>query len=535
MKEFNTTGLCNPRHHYMVDITDRLKIIATMIDDGEYFTINRARQYGKTTTLSALSSFLEQKYLILSLDFQDLEDGSFADGGVFSQTISRIIIDAFEFEGLAIPPDIRTRFKEIIDRPSTEVKMDDLFRVFKFWFDEEDKGIVLIIDEVDSATNNQVFLDFLAQLRSLYLKHARNPEVRTFKSVILAGVTDVKHVKSKMRDQDQHKVNSPWNIAVDFKIDMSLSADGIRGMLKDYEADHNTGMDVTNIATAIYDYTEGYPFLVSKICSIMDKSSEILTRIPDRNKVWTTYGVDEAVKLLLREENVTLFDSLIGKLINYPELNEKVYRILMRGEVLESLPYDEAQKQLRMYGFIKEDNGIVRIANRIFETLLYNHFLGQMRDGAGNEIKQTASFEKNLFVKDGELDIPLIFDHFIKAYKQIFGELQDRFKEKDGREIFLLYLRPIINGTGNYYIEAQTRDQRRTDIIIDYLGKQYIIELKIWHGERYNAEGEKQISGYLDYFGLDTGYMLSFNFNKTKDTGVKKVEIDGKVLYEGML
>lgn len=138
-------------------------------------------------------------------------------------------------------------------------------------------------------------------------------------------------------------------------------------------------------------------------------------------------------------------------------------------------------------------------------------------------------------MKDGELDIPLIFDHFIKAYKQIFGELQDRFKEKDGREIFLLYLRPIINGTGNYYIEAQTRDQRRTDIIIDYLGKQYIIELKIWHGERYNAEGEKQISGYLDYFGLDTGYMLSFNFNKTKDTGVKKVVIDGKVLYEGML
>lgn len=28
-----------------------------------------------------------------------------------------------------------------------------------------DRPLVLIIDEVDSATNNQVFLDFLAQLR----------------------------------------------------------------------------------------------------------------------------------------------------------------------------------------------------------------------------------------------------------------------------------------------------------------------------------------------------------------------------------
>lgn len=41
-----------------------------------------------------------------------------------------------------------------------------------------------------------------------------------------------------------------------------------------------------------------------------------------------------------------------------------------------------------------------------------------------------------------------------------------------------MFLRPIINGTGNYYIEAQTRDARRTDVIVDYLGEQFIIELK---------------------------------------------------------
>ena len=44
----------------------------------------------------------------------------------------------------------------------------------------------------------------------------------------------------------------------------------------------------------------------------------------------------------------------------------------------------------------------------------------------------------------------------------------------------------IINGTGNYYTEAQTREQTRTDIIVDYLGKQYVIELKIWRGDEYN-------------------------------------------------
>ena len=95
-----------------------------------------------------------------------------------------------------------------------------------------------------------------------------------------------------------------------------------------------------------------------------------------------------------------------------------------------------------------------------------------------------------------------------------------------------MYLKPIINGTGNYYIEAQTRDEKRMDVIIDYLGQRYIIELKIWRGERYNEKGEQQICDYLDYYGLATGYMLSFNFNKKKRPGVERVVIRDKVLYE---
>ena len=76
------------------------------------------------------------------------------------------------------------------------------------------------------------------------------------------------------------------------------------------------------------------------------------------------------------------------------------------------------------------------------------------------------------------------------------------FLEEEGRLYYLLYLRPIINGTGNYYIEAQTRDQTQTDIIVDYLGKQYVIELKIWRGDEYNKRGEKQLAEYLDYYHL---------------------------------
>ena len=33
----------------MVDISDKLQQIKAMVDSGAYFTINKARQYGKTT------------------------------------------------------------------------------------------------------------------------------------------------------------------------------------------------------------------------------------------------------------------------------------------------------------------------------------------------------------------------------------------------------------------------------------------------------------------------------------------------------
>ena len=83
-------------------------------------------------------------------------------------------------------------------------------------------------------------------------------------------------------------------------------------------------------------------------------------------------------------------------------------------------------------------------------------------------------------------------------------------------------------------IEAQTRDARRTDVIVDYRGEQFIIEMKIWHGEEYNRRGGQQLTEYLDYFRQNKGYMLSFNFNKQKEVGVKTFLIGDKTIVEAV-
>lgn len=526
MKQFNTTGVCIPSKHYMVDLSERVQEIRRLVDEGKYFSINRARQYGKTTTLNALQQVLVNDYTVLNLSFERVSEANFSSEQSFVKAFCRLFKKNPALYQ-SIPEEIRAQFDEYISRKEDKAEMDELFLTLDGWCSIAEKPIVLFIDEVDSATNNQVFLDFLAGLRDGYISRETDG-IETFQSVIFAGVTDVKHLRSKIRPDDEHKVNSPWNIAADFDIDMSLSESGIKGMLDEYETDHHTGMDTVAVAKSIREYTEGYPFLVSRICQLLD---EEVSRENGLRKAWTNSGIDEAVKLIL-EENNTLFQSLTKNLDYYPELKASIRSILMEGTRLTYNAQQDAIVRMEMYGLIRNDHNTVRISNRIFETMLYNLFLSD-EELKQNVFSREGELAKNIFIEDGRLNVRLILARFIDTYHEICGPLNEKFKEKDGREQFLLYLKPIINGTGNYYIEAQTRDQRRTDVIIDYLGQQYIIEMKIWRGERYHAEGEKQISEYLDYFGLSTGYMLSFNFNKKKETGVKRVQVGDKVLFEG--
>ena len=528
MKVFNTNAVCIPEKHYMVDLSERVKEIKKLIDAGKYFTINRARQYGKTTTIDALCKALLTEYEVVSLSFEGIGDAGFKTEQSFVKAFARKLKREFR-NGLVVPEEIKDQLLEFIARKEEKAELDELFDLLQDWCYEAEKNIVLIIDEVDSATNNQVFLDFLAGLRDNYINRDTKG-VKTFQSVILAGVTDVKHLKSKIRPEGEHKENSPWNIAADFTIDMSLSESGIEGMLREYEADHRTGMDTATIAKQIREYTNGYPFLVSRICQLLDERVSVKIELASS---WSKPGLDEAIKLLLSEDN-TLFQSLTKNLNNYPDLKAAIRSILMEGTKIAYNAQQDAIVQLQMYGLIRNDHNTVRVANRIFETMLYNLFLSD-EELKKNAFARAGDLAKNQFVTDGKLNMRLILERFIGTYTEVFGSLEEKFKEKDGRELFLLYLKPIINGTGNYYIEAQTRDQTRTDVIVDYLGQQYIIELKVWRGPRYNAEGEKQITEYLDYFGLTTGYMLSFNFNKNKEIGIKQVHIGNKLLYEGVV
>ena len=72
-------------------------------------------------------------------------------------------------------------------------------------------------------------------------------------------------------------------------------------------------------------------------------------------------------------------------------------------------------------------------------------------------------------------------------------------------------------------------------MIVDYRGEQFLIEMKIWHGKEYHERGEVQLTEYLDIYHKQTGYMLSFNFNKKKETGVFDRKIGSKQIIEAVV
>ncbi|MDO4312481.1 MAG: AAA-like domain-containing protein [Eubacteriales bacterium] len=526
-KYFNTSGVCIRERHYMADTTRLLCSIRTMVERGDYFVMNRARQFGKTTALRSFTQALRREYAIFSISLEGIGEAVYKNEFSFCRGICRLLYTALKYgEVEALAPESAEALKNISQNREKQMDFMAMSELFSEICSMAHKPVVLIIDEVDQASGYRVFLDFLGMLRNKYLQRAERP---TFQSVILAGVHDIKNPKLKIRHGEEHKYNSPWNVAADFNIDMSFRPSEIAVMLKEYEKDYATGMDIEKMSHLLYDYTSGYPFLVSRLCQIMAEKDEECIGSNEKNKMWNRELFQEAVRVLLKSPN-TLFDDMVKKLSDYPELKKMLREMLFTGRKYSYETENYLINIGEMFGFLKENEGMVCISNRIFEMKLYNLFISE--EETDSRIFAFSAMERNLFIAGGMLQMDLVMKKFYEYFEEIYADAEDKFIEDNGRRIFLLYLKPIINGSGNYYVEARTRDMKRTDIIIDYKGIQNIVELKIWHGQEYNKRGEQQLFEYLEYYHKDKGYLLSFNFNKNKETGMKEIDYQGKKILE---
>ncbi len=501
-KQFNITGVCIPEKHYMVDISTKINDILKMIELGNYFVINRPRQYGKTTTLYMLNRLLKtsKEYFPIKISFEGIGQEGFQSCAIFIEELFNLLKKLFINSG----EEKLVTFIETTPIPDRFSKLDSwIGQLVK----KVGKKIVLLIDEVDKSSNNQLFLDFLGMLRNKYLQRDEDGSL-TFHSVILAGVHDVKSLKTKLRTDAEAKLNSPWNIATDFEVDLSFFPAEIVSMLDDYAQERSVKIDSPVIAEQIYYYTSGYPFLVSHLCKIF--AEEILPQKAVQE--WCLDDTNRAAQLLLKKYNTNV-ESLTTNLGNNPDLYNLVFDVVINQVKIEFSRHNEVIAKGVLYGVFSQEAGDLKIHNRLYEQLIYDYMSINLIVSGAISLSKYDTLSHYLLA-DGSLDMERVILKFQQFMAEQYAIKDREFIERNGRLLFLTFIKPIINGKGFDFKEAQISGEKRIDVTIAFGNKKYIIELKLWRGEVYHQEGIHQLNDYLDRQHETSGYLLIFDLRK---------------------
>ncbi|MBU3104240.1 hypothetical protein [Clostridium gasigenes] len=114
--------------------------------------------------------------------------------------------------------------------------------------------------------------------------------------------------------------------------------------------------DIEVLSKEIYKFTSGYPFLVSRICEIIDENI-----LKNRDKAWDEFHIQKAMKILLGENN-TLFDDLIK---NNDRSYEYMYNLLILN-IASVFNIDNTEINLGvMFGYLSKNDNNTIVSNKI--------------------------------------------------------------------------------------------------------------------------------------------------------------------------
>ncbi|MCP4151471.1 MAG: AAA family ATPase [bacterium] len=195
-KEFNVTGSCNPQYHYMADTSGKIGEISELIEKNKYFTINRPRQYGKSSCLDSIEKHLTAgDYFVISTTFESMSDIDFKNEKNFIREFFRQLKRVFKLKN-------HTELIEFIEKHKNSETFGQLDDVIGDLVEIIGKPTVLLIDEVDKCSDNQLFLSFLGLIRSKYLLRYKHP---TFQSVVTYMNTKYIVELKKWYSEEYHK------------------------------------------------------------------------------------------------------------------------------------------------------------------------------------------------------------------------------------------------------------------------------------------------------------------------------------------
>ncbi len=494
---FNTAGPIKPELHYYVDPLTRFDLdeILFLIQQEKYFILHAPRQTGKTSYLMALMAYLNQqgKYKALYTNIEnaqaareDVKKGMQTIMNVMARNAFIHLKDSF----------LEKKWQEVFEGRSEFSALEHLLSI---WCEQNEKPVVLFIDEVDSLVGDTL-ISLLRQLRSGY---ANRPGLFP-QSIILCGIRDVKDYRiHSAKEKTIITGGSAFNIkAKSLKLGNFTLQEIERLYLMHTK---ETGQPFSKeVFPLVWDLTEGQPWLVNalayEVCFEMkegrDRTVEITADMIARAKE----------NLILRRESH--LDQLSDKLKE--ERVRRVLQPLLAGsQEAEIIPSDDVDYVIDL-GLVKREREI-RIANRIYKEVIPR----ELTYSSQLTIHQEASWYVEA---DGRLNMDKLLTAFQEFVRRNFEHWVNRFDYNEAGPQLLLqaFLQRIVNGGGTVEREYGLGRQR-TDIMIKWPyqgGKQdVVIELKILYGsmEATIEKGLEQTRQYMDKCGTREGYLLIFN------------------------
>ncbi|MBW4649433.1 MAG: PD40 domain-containing protein [Kastovskya adunca ATA6-11-RM4] len=328
---------------------------------GNFCYIFNSRQMGKTSLqVRTIKRLQAEGIACTTIDIsgrgsKDINPEQWYAGIVYTLVANFEIANPSEF--------IRTWWKENCELPP--IQRLDIF-VEKFLLENVPSKIVIFIDEIDSILSLKFKADdFFAWIRSCYEKRNFNSEFNRINFVLL-GVTTPS-------DLIADKVRTPFNIGRAIQIngfqihEISPLASGLKGF-----------GNPQAILQEVLAWTGGQPLLTQKLCDLLVTSPNFIHYESLKAKGEITEV--EWVKNIVRQQIIENWDSLDEP----PHLKTIKDRILMSKHntgallglyqkilQLGQIPASDSAEQieLRLSGLVVEQQGYLRVYNRIYATV----------------------------------------------------------------------------------------------------------------------------------------------------------------------
>jgi AAA-like domain len=469
MRSFNTSGPNIPHQHYTLPRLSLVEKGKKMVNNDRYFTIWAPRQAGKSTYFRLLATALElDGYEVCYVNFENFR----------TEPISALLnmfhlsLNEFwhiDFTGLGLADT----FTEI-----TKIK---------------DKKYVLIVDEVEGI-NEEYFGNVLHSVRNAY--HSR--ERHSLKSVIFVGVSNITGVV-----QDNA---SPFNISDSLQMDY-FTKEEIFELLGQHETETKQ-LFAPNVKEKIYAITAGQPGLVNGF------AAKLIEKNPDKQMI-------DYLDYLIVEEWY-LFEALdknVANVINKAKKHQKFLEELLFLE--RKARFDIDREEVRFFytnGLIKKNReGNITFWVPLYKKRLQKYFYPMMNGEAQNI--QANIWLDNYRTTDNQVNMDKIIREY-QAYAQkrgfrYFIENDADGKPKGLREAALMYsFETFIQSflevfKGKSYLEPHVA-LGRSDLIINILDNEWVLEAKIYHNITQFTDGKAQLAYYIKSLGLNRGVYLVF-------------------------